>query len=224
MATNDIHYLHKHDSDVHDVLLCIQTNKQKSDTARMRYEAEKFYLKTREEMESLFGATPEVLDNTLHVAKMCNVELPSSMMLPDFEVPDGENLDSYLQRISEAGLEQLKEQGRLRGDIAMSTYRERLQTELDVLKMKAFSGYFLIVWDFVRHAREQSIPVGPGRGSAAGSLVAFALGITDVDPLRYGLLFERFLNPERTSMPRCGHRLLQEPPGGSHHLRQAEVW
>lgn len=201
VATNDIHYLNREDSDVHDVLLCIQTNKQKHDSARMRYESEKFYLKTREEMAELFGDIPELLDNTLHVADMCNVELPSSMMLPDFEVPDGHDLDSYLKSLTDEGLERLKDQGRLRGDIPLEVYRERLEKELEVLTMKGFSGYFLIVWDFVRYAREHQIPVGPGRGSAAGSLAAFCLGITDVDPLRYGLIFERFLNPERTSMP-----------------------
>ncbi len=201
VATNDMHYLKREDSEVHDILLCLQTNRLLSDENRMKYAPYKFYLKSREEMEALFSYCPEALDNTLKIAEMCDVELPSKMMLPEFKPPDGQALDDYLEQLAKEGLEKLKEAGKLDNTIPMERYTERLQTELDVLKMKGFAGYFLITWDFIRFAKEHDIPVGPGRGSAAGSLTAYCMSITDVDPLRYKLLFERFLNPERTSMP-----------------------
>ena len=201
VATNDMHYLKREDSEVHDILLCLQTNRLLSDENRMKYAPYKFYLKSREEMEELFSYCPEALDNTLKIAEMCDVELPNKMMLPEFKPPDGQALDDYLEQLSREGLKKLKDSGKLVETIPMQQYDERLQAELDVLKMKGFAGYFLITWDFIRFAKEHDIPVGPGRGSAAGSLVAYCTGITDVDPLRYKLLFERFLNPERTSMP-----------------------
>ncbi len=201
VATNDVHYLNKEDSFVHDVLLCIQTNKLLTDTDRMKYEPEKFYFKSREEMEELFGFIPEALDNTLKIAEMCDVELPSKMMFPDFQVPEGYNLDTYLKKLAYDGLVKLRDSGKLSKDIPFEEYEKRLETEFEVITTKGFAGYFLIVWDFINYAKQNNIPVGPGRGSAAGSLIAFTLGITDVDPLRYKLLFERFLNPERKSMP-----------------------
>ncbi len=201
VATNDVHYLNKEDSFVHDVLLCIQTNKLLTDKDRMSYEPEKFYLKSREEMEELFGFVPEALDNTLKIAEMCNVELPSEMMFPDFKVPEGYNLDSYLKKLCYDGLIRLRDMEKLSPGIPFEEYEKRLETEFEVITTKGFSGYFLIVWDFINYAKSNNIPVGPGRGSAAGSLIAFTLGITDVDPLKYKLLFERFLNPERKSMP-----------------------
>lgn len=201
VATNDLHYLKREDSEVHDILLCLQTNRLLSDENRMKYEPYKFYLKSREEMEELFSYCPEALDNTLKIAEMCDVELPNKMLLPEFKAPEGQTLDTYMEQLAMEGLDRLKEEDKLDDNIEMERYRKRLQTELDVLKMKGFAGYFLITWDFIRFAREQNIPVGPGRGSAAGSLIAYCMGITDVDPLRYKLLFERFLNPERESMP-----------------------
>ncbi|NOZ13807.1 MAG: DNA polymerase III subunit alpha [Acidobacteria bacterium] len=201
VATNDIHYLKREDSEVHDILLCLQTNRLLSDENRMKYMPYKFYLKSREEMEELFSYCPEALDNTLKVAEMCEVELPSKMMLPEFKVPENHTLDSYLEEIARLGLKKLKDDAKLDNTIPMEQYEQRLDTELEVLKIKGFAGYFLITWDFIRFAKERDIPVGPGRGSAAGSLIAYCMGITDVDPLRYKLLFERFLNPERESMP-----------------------
>ena len=201
VATNDVHYLSKEDSFVHDVLLCIQTNKLLTDGDRMKYAPEKFYFKSREDMEELFGFIPEALDNTLKIAGMCDVELPSKMMFPDFEVPEGYNLDTYLKKLAYDGLVKLRESGKLSKDIPFEEYEKRFEKEFEVITTKGFAGYFLIVWDFINYAKQNNIPVGPGRGSAAGSLIAFTLGITDVDPLRYKLLFERFLNPERKSMP-----------------------
>ncbi len=201
VATNDIHYLKREDSEVHDILLCLQTNHLLSDENRMKYAAEKFYLKSRDEMAELFSYCPEALDNTVKVAEMCEVTLPNKMMLPEFKAPEGHTLDSYLEEIARNGLKALGDAGKLDKNISMEDYLNRLEIELNVLKMKGFAGYFLITWDFIRFAKEHEIPVGPGRGSAAGSLVAYSMGITDVDPLRYKLLFERFLNPERESMP-----------------------
>jgi len=201
IATNDIHYLKKEDSKVHEVLLCIQTNKQLIDPDRMKYKEEKFYLKSREEMEELFNFCPEALDNTLKVAEMCEIELPNSLLLPDFEVPKGHDLNSYLRELASTRLEELIANNKLDGVHSEKVYRERLEYELDILKQMGFPGYFLITWDFINYSKENGIPVGPGRGSAAGSLVSYCLGITDVDPLQFNLLFERFLNPERKSMP-----------------------
>jgi len=201
VATNDIHYLKKEDSKAHEVLLCIQTNKQLTDPDRMKYKEEKFYMKSREEMEEMFGFCPEALDNTLKIANMCEIELPNSLMLPDFQVPDGHDLNSYLRELASTRLEELIKEGKLDSRYTAKDYRERLEYELGILKEMGFPGYFLITWDFINYAKKNGIPVGPGRGSAAGSLVSYCLGITDVDPMRFDLLFERFLNPERKSMP-----------------------
>jgi DNA polymerase III subunit alpha len=207
VATNDCHYLTQADARAQEVLMCIQTGKTLSDTARMKFPTEQFYFKSYEEMLSVFGEIPEALDRTLEIAERCNVHLEKKHhVFPHFEVPPGETLDSYFERVTREGfarrrerLERLQTEGRLRHPL--EAYAERLEREIALIKQMQFAGYFLIVWDFIRFAREKCIPVGPGRGSAAGSLVSYALHITDVDPLQFDLLFERFLNPERISFP-----------------------
>lgn len=195
VATNDLHYLERKDAEYHDALLCIQTGKTLTDQGRMRFETDQFYLRSAEEMAELFGNYPEALQNTLRIAERCNVELDfNTLHLPRYPVPAGMDADSYLEKICREGLAARYPQ-------MTPEIERRLIYELDVIKKMGYSGYFLIVWDFIRYAREHDIPVGPGRGSAAGSLVAYVLRITNVDPLKYGLLFERFLNPERVSMP-----------------------
>jgi DNA polymerase-3 subunit alpha len=207
VATNDCHYLDRDDAHAHDLLLCIQTGKTVSDTDRLVYKTEEFYFKTPDEMQAIFRDVPEALSNTLSIAERCNFEFGGTHnIFPDFDVPEGETVDSYFEKVARAGFEErltklkrLERDGRLRHPI--EDYRTRLDSEIRVIQQMQFSAYFLIVWDFIRHAREVGIPVGPGRGSAAGSLVSYALRITDVDPLDYDLLFERFLNPERVTPP-----------------------
>ncbi len=207
IATNDCHYLTKADARAQDVLVCIQTGKTVNDTARMKFSTEEFYFKSPEEMWRLFGDIPEALTRTVEIAERCHVHLEKSKhVFPHFEVPAGETIDSYFERVAREGfdyrrpqIERLRAAGRLRHPI--EAYEDRLSFEIEMIKKMQFPGYFLIVWDFIRFSREQCIPVGPGRGSAAGSLVAYSLHITDVDPLQYDLLFERFLNPERISFP-----------------------
>lgn len=195
VATNDIHYIDKADAESHDVLLCIQTGKCVDDAGRMKFPTSEFYMKTRAEMAALFPEYPEALDNTCLIANRCQVDFEfGAMHLPDFPLPEGVSAADYLRRLCMEGMK-----GRY-PDAGPAEW-ERLDFELSVIETMGFSSYFLIVWDFVRHAREEKIPVGPGRGSAAGSIVAYLLGITNIDPLKYGLLFERFLNPERVSMP-----------------------
>ncbi len=195
VATNDIHYIDRSDADAHDVLLCIQTGKCVDDTVRMKFPTQEFYLKTGAEMAGLFPGYPEALANTCRIAERCQVEFEFGQLhLPDFPVPEGITADDYLRDLCNAALPR-------RYPTADPTVRQRLEFELSVIQSMGFSSYFLIVWDFVRFARESKIPVGPGRGSAAGSIVAYLLGITNIDPLKYGLLFERFLNPERVTMP-----------------------
>jgi DNA polymerase-3 subunit alpha len=199
VATNDCHYLRREDAASHDVLLCIGTGKTLNDPQRMRYGPQEFYFKTPEEMYQVFAEIPEACMNTLHIAERCNIQLPfDTMLLPRYQPPDDLSLDTYLEQVTRAGLQE-----RLRRHPVSQEerYWQRLEQELAIIRTTGYSGYFLIVWDFIRYAREQDIPVGPGRGSAAGSLVAYALRITDVDPLEYNLLFERFLNPERVTMP-----------------------
>ncbi len=205
IASNDCHYLRRDDARAHDVLLCIGTQKTLADPDRLRYASDQFYLKSGEEMATLFADMPEAIENTLRVAEACRLEIPSAAFhLPDFPVPSGHTLDSFFAQVAREGLEErLVAAGRRDAAEALPAelYRERVEQEIAVIREVGFAGYFLIVWDFIRHARENDIPVGPGRGSAAGSLVAYALRITDIDPLRYGLVFERFLNPERVSPP-----------------------
>lgn len=195
VVTNDIHYTSREDSSPHDVLLCIQTAKSIDDADRLKFPNDEFYLKSREELEHSFIHLKDALDNTVEISERCNVEFDfNTTHLPEYPVPEGETLDSYLEKLCTLGI---KEKYRT----ITTQIEERLQMELNVIKNMGYSGYFLIVWDFIRFAKEKGILVGPGRGSAAGSIVAYSLGITNIDPLKYDLLFERFLNPERVSMP-----------------------
>jgi DNA polymerase-3 subunit alpha len=207
VATNDSHYLCEDDAHAQDVMLCIQTGKSIQDTNRMKFQGTDFFVKSHDEMHRVFKDAPDVLSRTLAIAERCNMRLEKiSNPFPHFNVPDGFTLDSYFEHVSREGfarrletLRPLDAQGRLKHSLA--EYDQRLARELAIIQQMKFSGYFLIVWDFIRYARERSIPVGPGRGSAAGSLVSYALGITDLDPLQHELIFERFLNPERISLP-----------------------
>jgi len=207
VVTNDCHYLRQEDARAQEVLMCIQTGKTLSDTNRMRFATDQFYFKSYEEMRTLFGEVPDALHRTVEIAARCNLHLEKKQhVFPHFEVPPGESLDSFLEKVTRQGfdarrakLERLRAEGRLRHPLA--AYEERLEREIALIKEMRFAGYFLIVWDFIRFARDRCIPVGPGRGSAAGSLVSYSLRITDIDPLQNDLLFERFLNPERISFP-----------------------
>ena len=195
VATNDIHYTYADDVKPHDILLCIQTGKKLADEDRMRYEGGQYYIKSEEEMRKLFPYAQEAIDNTQKIADRCNVEIVfGEKKLPKYDVPDGFTSWEYLNKLCYEGLER-----RYPGDDP--TIRKRLEYELSVIKRMGYVDYFLIVWDFIKYARDHGISVGPGRGSAAGSIVSYCLGITSIDPLRYQLLFERFLNPERVSMP-----------------------
>jgi DNA polymerase-3 subunit alpha len=206
VATNDCHYLLPGDHFAHDVLVCIQTGKTVNDDGRMRYSGQ-HYLKTRAEMTALFPWAPEAVENSLRIAERCGFAFEKQPNhLPDFPVPDGYTLDDYFEKVARDGFEQRLRTWRAEHDAGRldddpETYRPRLEREIRTIREMGFSGYFLITWDFIRFARESGIPVGPGRGSAAGSLVAYAMRITDIDPMRYNLLFERFLNPERVSLP-----------------------
>ena len=204
-ATNDVHYVHAEDAETQDVLICIGTGKSVDDEDRMRMTVDQNYLKSADEMEQLFRYAPEALRNTVRIADKCELELElGRALLPAFgPLPAGEDSDSYLRLLCERGLEaRYGDDPRWRDEPGFAAAaRSRLDYELSVIRKMGYSDYFLIVWDFIRYAHEQDIRTGPGRGSSAGSLVAYALRITDVDPLRYKLLFERFLNPERVSMP-----------------------
>jgi DNA polymerase-3 subunit alpha len=197
VATNDVHYVLKDHASAHDVLLCIQTGAKINDENRMRYPAPEFYLKTPEEMAALFKDVPEALAATLEIAEKCDLKIElGKSKFPEYAVPEGETREGYLSRLCFEGLE------RRFGERAKEPeLRQRLDFELAVLNKTGFTSYFLIVWDFIHYAKTHDIPVGPGRGSAAGSLISYVLGITDLDPLKYGLFFERFLNPERISPP-----------------------
>ena len=195
IATNDVHYTEPSDSEPHDILLCIQTGKKLSDENRMRYPGGQFYVKSEEEMTMLFPYAPEAIHNTQRIADRCNVEIEfGHTRLPQFDVPEGFDSWTYLCYLCEKGLAERypDDDGRI---------RDRMQYELTTIRNMGYVDYFLIVWDYINYAKENGIPVGPGRGSAAGSVVSYCLHITDIDPIRYSLLFERFLNPERVSMP-----------------------
>ena len=195
VATNDVHYTLAEDAQPHDVLLCLQTGKKLADEDRMRYEGGQYYVKSPEEMERLFPYAPEALENTHKIAQRCHVEIEFGVTkLPKFDVPEGYTSWEYLNELCFRGLEE-------RYQPATEELKERLNYELSTIRNMGYVDYFLIVWDFIKYARDHDIMVGPGRGSAAGSLVAYTLGITQLDPIRYDLLFERFLNPERVSMP-----------------------
>jgi DNA polymerase-3 subunit alpha len=207
VATNDCHYLTKADSHAQEVLMCIQTGKTMSDPQRMKFATDQFYFKTAEEMAHVFRELPDAVTRTVAIADRCNVKIQRvSNPFPEFKVPEGHTTDSYFERVVREGftsrapqIERLTKEGRLRHPLG--DYEARLTAEIEMIKKMRFAGYFLIVWDFIHYARAQGVPVGPGRGSAAGSLVSYSLRITDVDPMQYELLFERFLNPERISMP-----------------------
>ena len=195
VATNDLHYVNKEDAKTHDVLMCIQMGKTLNDPSRMRFGSDEFYLKSREEMEELFPYAHQALDNTIEIANRCNVEFDfNTYHLPKYDVPEGYTTESYLRELCFKGLnERYKE--------PTQEAIDRLNYEIDVISKMGYIEYFLITWDFINYAKENNIMVGPGRGSAAGSIVAYTLRITDIDPIKYSLLFERFLNPERVSMP-----------------------
>ena len=202
VVTNDCHYLNQDDSLAHDVLLCIQTGKTVNDPKRLKFATNQFYVKSPEEMRALFDGVPQALSVTREIAERCNVDFSFDQIhLPRYETPLGTSLDGYLETLARKGLEERLRQSGLWETAERGRYLERLDLELKVINRMGYAGYFLVVWDFIDYARRQGIPVGPGRGSAAGSLVAYSLRITDLDPIRYGLLFERFLNPERISMP-----------------------
>jgi len=205
VATNDCHYLHRTDAKAHEVLLCIQTGKTLSDSDRMKFSSDEFYLKSAEEMTDLFKDTPEALTHTMEISDRCNLELKfEEKHIPKISVPSGESLDTHLEKVSREGLERRLIAYQERKDFGerSARYWARLEEELKIIKSMGYSGYFLIVADFINFAKNRRIPVGPGRGSAAGSLVAYALNITDLDPIEYDLIFERFLNPGRkSSMP-----------------------
>jgi len=213
ICTNDCHYLSQGDARAHEVLMCIQMGKTLSDERRMHHRTDAYYVKSPAEMEAYFSDVPEVLENAARIGELCNVDLDlSSRHLPRYQVPEGHTLESYLDELTHKGLEARLRELRDRGlTPAPDLYRARVVHELNVIKKMGFAGYFLIVWDFIDHARRNDVPVGPGRGSGAGSLVAWSLGITGIDPVEHKLLFERFMNPERVSMPDfdidfCMHR------------------
>jgi DNA polymerase-3 subunit alpha len=208
VATNDSHYVAADDSRAHEILLCVQTAGSMNDPNRFKFDTQEFYIKSAEEMHRTFSERTDVCTRTMQFIERCNVKLSKvDDPFPEFPVPEGHTLDSFFERVCREGLRKrldtavahLRERGLLKKSI--SDYEARLERELDCIKQMKFPGYFMIVWDFIRYAREQGIPVGPGRGSAAGSLVAYVMEITDIDPLQNELLFERFLNPERVSMP-----------------------
>jgi len=206
VATNDCHYLNREDAKAHEVLLCIQTGKTMNDASRMRFSAEEFYVKSPEEMAAAFHYAPEAIANTVQIAERCSLELDfKTYHFPQYAKPVDMTLDEVLEEQALAGLKERLVAVRAKNPALTpeqeQSYIERLHIELDCIKQMGFPGYFLIVADFINWAKDHGIPVGPGRGSAAGSLVAYAIRITDIDPIPYNLLFERFLNPERISMP-----------------------
>ncbi|HJZ69054.1 MAG TPA: DNA polymerase III subunit alpha, partial [Blastocatellia bacterium] len=204
-ATNDCHYLLQDDSRAHDILMCIGSGKTVNEKRDLKYKDGEFYFRSAADMWEIFGdELPRALLNTVAIAEMCELELPKNQNhLPEYRVPEGETTESYFEKRARAGLEErwveIKERADRKNDL--DDYRARLEQEIGVITKMGYAGYFLIVWDFIAYAKKNSIPVGPGRGSSAGSLVAYCLRITDIDPLQYDLLFERFLNPERVSMP-----------------------
>ncbi|HRX14654.1 MAG TPA: DNA polymerase III subunit alpha, partial [Eubacteriales bacterium] len=194
VATNDVHYLHKSDAEMQDILLCVQTGHYVDDADRMRFDGEEFYLKSGDEMEKIFASVPEAIANTLKIAEKCDVQIEKEKLLPSYVPPDGLTPEQYLRILMEEGLKE--RYGEITPEI-----RERAEYEFGIISKMGYVEYYLIVWDFIHYAESNDIPVGPGRGSGAGSIIAYAIGITKVEPLRYNLLFERFLNPDRISMP-----------------------
>ncbi len=202
VATNDCHFLTRKDSKVHDVLLCVQTGAVLSDEKRFRFKGDEYFVKSKEEMLSDLVGFEDAIERSVEVAKRCNFEFVNSgYKFPRFQVPDGKTLEEYIEEVAKKGLEERLRECGISDEETISKYEERLKYELQVICQMGFAGYFLVVADFINFAKSSGIPVGPGRGSAAGSLVAYALRITEIDPIPYNLLFERFLNPERISMP-----------------------
>ena len=207
VITNDAHYLRKEDADIQDVLLCIQTGKSVDDINRMRFETQEFYLKSEEELRSLFPGCDEAFENTVRIAERCNVEFTfHEYHLPAYPVPEGYTNEEYFRKLCYEGFQE-------RYPDAPEEYRERMEYEIKVISSMGYVNYYLIVWDFIHYAKSAGIPVGPGRGSGAGSIVAYCIHITEVDPMKYGLIFERFLNPERVSMPDFDTDFCQERRG-----------
>lgn len=205
VATNDCHYLNREDAKAHEILLCIQTNKTLNDVKRMRFGSDQFYFKSPEQMIDEFKEYPDAISNSLIIADKCNFDFDlKTNYLPLYNPPEGYSSDSYLHKISQEGL------SKIFSNQIPESYQHRLNIEMEMIKKMGFSAYFLIVWDFIDYAKSKGIPVGPGRGSAAGSLVAYSIGITEIDPIKYGLLFERFLNPDRISMPDIDIDLCQD--------------
>ena len=194
VATNDVHYLTHEDNQAHDILLCIGNNKKYNDENRQRYSSDQFYLKSPQEMSELFKDYPDAISNTVKIAEQCNVELGSTSLMPIYPFPEGYTSETYLRMLCYEGLNN-------RYKSITQEHKDRLEYELKVICDMGFAGYFLIVWDVIIWSRKHGISVGPGRGSVAGSLVSYVLGITNLCPLKYNLIFERFLNPERISMP-----------------------
>jgi len=195
VATNDVHYLNQGDAESHDILLCIQTNKTVEDKDRLKFSSDQFYFKSPQEMAALFSYIPEAISNTIEIAKKCNLELDfGHLHLPHYDVEKGYDLEGYLRKLCYEGAQN-------KYKVITTQIKERLEYELNIIIQMRYTEYFLIIWDLIHYAKSKHIPVGPGRGSAAGSLVSYVLNITDIDPLKYNLLFERFLNPERVSMP-----------------------
>ncbi len=195
VATNDVHYLDRTDAKAHDALLCIQTQSFLDDEDRMKFQSDQMYFKSPDEMKAAFRDVPDAVANSVKIAEKCNLELDfSELHLPKFEAPNGGDNSEFLKRLIREGLKK-------RYPVITDEINQRVKHEFDIIEQSGYISYFLIVWDFINHAKENKIPVGPGRGSAAGSIISYALGITDIDPLKYGLIFERFLNPERVSMP-----------------------
>ena len=224
VVTNDAHYLRREDSVIQDVLLCIQTGKTVDDPKRMKFQTDEFYLKSEEELRQLFPNCPEAFENTAKIAQRCNLDFEfHKYHLPSFPVPEGYTNEEFFRKLCEYGFSQ-------RYENPPKEYRERLEYEIGVISRMGYVNYYLIVWDFIRYAKESGIPVGPGRGSGAASIVAYCLHITEVDPMQYGLIFERFLNPERVSMPDFDTDFCQERRGeviayvmekyGSDHVAQ----
>ena len=217
VATNDIHFARREDAESQDVLVCIQTNRKISDPDRLKFSTDQFYFKSAAEMAAIFRDTPDAIENTGKIASRCGFEFPAkSYHLPQFAPPEGKTLSEYFEEVAWAGFQTRLAQREAKGGNGgaahtQAEYEERMEREIELIKKMGFEGYFLIVWDLLKTAREKGIPVGPGRGSAAGSLLAYSLEITEIDPIEYDLLFERFLNPERISLPDidmdfCGRR------------------
>ena len=217
VCTNDIHYVNQSDAEYQDVLMCVQTGKTIDDQDRMKMDTDQMYVKSEDEMTELFSYLPEAVENTQKIADRCNVEIEfGKLHLPEFDVPEGYTAFEYLKELTMNGFLQ-------RYPDNPKDVLERVEYELNTIKSMGYVDYFLIVWDFINYARQNGIAVGPGRGSAAGSVVSYCLRITNVDPIKYDLIFERFLNPERVSMPDIDIDFCYERPSGGHRLCKPKI-